>query len=803
MPPSFADASGSICYTLKVTVSYVEPGRLLRSNREVAAPVTVLMPRAEADRLTRSDKARPQLQRSEPTQTRCGYDVRLSTRVLRPGDALVVDVCVFGLPKNTNVRILSASLRAVRLFFGPDNKNHQVRLPRPMDESSELFSSASGAASSGSFFSTSGNAPGGGELTRRFTMVVDRAVAPPSMESPLISVRSFFRLEVVLDNTETPNVLADFPVIILPPEDDGDDDSDDESDASVSDEDDRDRRAVFGDEGGFGGVAYYGGEGADAYDGLPPSPMSAGLDTFVDYGSVAESIDSSDYYLYGTLPLATGSTSAVVRAPTTIGTGAAPRIAGTLRSPPLPQTRSGPQTAAAAAAGAASAGHPLTPTASYDSGLGRGGITGYYSPPVSAGTSSGAAYSPHPALQTPTTPPAYPPTPTGGPRSPGVIAQSYAPAARTPPAVASAPPPMPPLPTRTGSLMGATAAAAGTPTRSDDGAAAAVAAGLPSRPTVASTARSGVGGGDGGKYDSSAPLPATAVRNWLVQVGAPHLQPAASSPAAAATPTSYYAPYAAGTAAVTGSGGAGAGYDPPPRRSLDGMLPATSASGAFASRAPAHARSAVDLQEAYAPLAAALRAQQHHQQQQQQQQQQYYSPVSPVAATQHPVQAGAAAAEAAAAARARVASGAPSVASTALDKMDALLDEISATHQRLTPSIGSIAPRPAPAEFATYAVAAKPPHPNTSTTPATTTAATFTYTHSAAVSTPDAPAPAPAPPPRYRAIAAFAPRLADELALGVGDVVVVSRAFGDGWAAGENLHSAARGVFPLQNVELF
>ncbi|KAJ1565443.1 hypothetical protein HK405_012344, partial [Cladochytrium tenue] len=658
MPPTFADTSGSINYSLKVTVSYIEPGRLLRSYRETAASVTVLMPRAEADRLSRSDKASPQLHRSEPTQARCGFDVRLSTRVLRPGDSLVVDVCVFGLPKNTNVRILAASLRAVKLFFGPDNKNHQVRLPRPMDEASELFSSASGAASGGASFSTSGTTPDGGELARRFTMVVDRAVAVPSMESPLISVRSFFRLEVVLDNTETPNVLADFPVIILPPEDDGDNDSDDESDAGVNDEDDRGRRVLVGDDGGFGGVAYFSGEGPDPYDGLPPSPMSAGLDTFVDYGSVAESIDSSDYYLYGTLPLATGSTSAVARAPTTIGTGAAPRIAGILRSPPPPQTRPGPQTAA----GAASAGHALTPTASYDSGLGRGGIAGYYSPPVSAGASSGAAYSPHPALQPPTTPPAYPLTPTVGPRSPGVIAQPYA-ATR----------PMPPLPTRTGSLMGATAATAGKRSRSDDGAAVAVAAGLPSRPTVASTARSGVDGGDGGKYDLSTPLPATAVRDWLVQVGAPHLQPASpAAAAAAATPTSYYGPYAGAATAANGSG-SGAGYEPPPRRSLDGMLPAASASGAFASRAPAHARSAADLMEAYGPLAAALRAQQHHQkQQQQQQQQQYYSPVSPVAATQHPVQGGTAAAEASAAARARVASGAPSVASTALDRMDAL-----------------------------------------------------------------------------------------------------------------------------------
>ncbi|KAJ3140832.1 hypothetical protein HK101_003461 [Irineochytrium annulatum] len=56
-------------------------------------------------------------------------------------------------------------------------------------------------------------------------------------------------------------------------------------------------------------------------------------------------------------------------------------------------------------------------------------------------------------------------------------------------------------------------------------------------------------------------------------------------------------------------------------------------------------------------------------------------------------------------------------------------------------------------------------------------------------------------PRRYRVIGDYLPQMEDEIELRAGQVMVIKKVFGDGWANGLNLTTGKEGTFPLQNIE--
>ncbi|KAJ1545579.1 hypothetical protein HK405_007829, partial [Cladochytrium tenue] len=201
LPPSYSDKTSSITYHFKTTLSYQDGMRLLKTHREIETPVTVLMPEAARSRLLLSNQT-PLVHQADPTDAKCGYAIHLPIRVVRPGEVVTADVELHSTPAGSKIRLISASLRSTKEYLGAENRAALVKFPRPLSEASENIGAAVPSRSQA--------------LTRRFTLIVDKDIAQPSLESPLISIKTFFRLEVVLDTSETPNVAIEVPLVVIP-----------------------------------------------------------------------------------------------------------------------------------------------------------------------------------------------------------------------------------------------------------------------------------------------------------------------------------------------------------------------------------------------------------------------------------------------------------------------------------------------------------------------------------------------------------------------------------------------------------
>ncbi|KAI8617897.1 hypothetical protein BC830DRAFT_54541 [Chytriomyces sp. MP71] len=57
---------------------------------------------------------------------------------------------------------------------------------------------------------------GSSPIKRRLYLAVDPELAQASMESPFISIKSLFNLKLMLDDSETPNISYDVPIVVVP-----------------------------------------------------------------------------------------------------------------------------------------------------------------------------------------------------------------------------------------------------------------------------------------------------------------------------------------------------------------------------------------------------------------------------------------------------------------------------------------------------------------------------------------------------------------------------------------------------------
>ncbi|KAJ3106581.1 hypothetical protein HK100_003711, partial [Physocladia obscura] len=205
MPSSFESNSGSIQYYIKCTMLYQEGMKLLKSSIDFEVPVIILMPEAAKLKLLQAPSRMTYDSSSPPDGAAAAVDkvqfeVEIPKRILVVGDIVDVSFTLKSLPENTRLRMINASLRTVAQYLNSDGVGAIAKFPRPLSEASENFPLV--------YL----NEP----LVRKLQLTIDKEMAHASFESTLISIKTVFRLEIVLSDSETPNVSYEIPIVVIP-----------------------------------------------------------------------------------------------------------------------------------------------------------------------------------------------------------------------------------------------------------------------------------------------------------------------------------------------------------------------------------------------------------------------------------------------------------------------------------------------------------------------------------------------------------------------------------------------------------
>ncbi|KAJ3020356.1 UNVERIFIED_CONTAM: polar growth protein [Siphonaria sp. JEL0065] len=203
MPASFDSPQGSVQYYIKCSLTFQEGMKLLRSHLDFEAPVLVFMPNDVKAKLLRSPSH--MVHEVAGSSERVGYSVQIPRRILTVGEQLEVNLLIKSTPEGTRLRSLNASLRVSANYINSANVSFPAKFPRPLAETSELFP----------LVAVGGNA-GVSPISRKFLLEIDPELALASFEAPLISVKTLFSLDIIIDNSETPNISYELPVVLIP-----------------------------------------------------------------------------------------------------------------------------------------------------------------------------------------------------------------------------------------------------------------------------------------------------------------------------------------------------------------------------------------------------------------------------------------------------------------------------------------------------------------------------------------------------------------------------------------------------------
>ncbi|KAJ3113992.1 hypothetical protein HK100_001828 [Physocladia obscura] len=208
MPPTFETIQGSIMYYIKCSILFQEPLKLLKTNYDIEVPVIVGMPDSAKLILLRSPT---QMSHSfDGSSEQIGCTITLPRRVVTLGDAVEVNVVIHWTPPGTTLRSMMVSLRPVVSYLSNVQHLTQARgavapVPRPLSEVVETFP----------LLVVDGR-EGSETILRQLYLDVDPTLAMASFESSLISCRTVLRIQMILDNSETPNISYEVPIVVLP-----------------------------------------------------------------------------------------------------------------------------------------------------------------------------------------------------------------------------------------------------------------------------------------------------------------------------------------------------------------------------------------------------------------------------------------------------------------------------------------------------------------------------------------------------------------------------------------------------------
>ncbi|KAJ3065279.1 hypothetical protein HDU98_011342 [Podochytrium sp. JEL0797] len=138
------------------------------------------------------------------TPKKLGYSIQIPRRVLSMGETLDVDVTFLATPGDSRLRMMNASLRSLVQYVSSENVAARAKFPRPLAEIAQTFPLVKVGHGVSDPFS------------HRLHLRIDPGLALASFESPLISVRTIFHLQIYLDDdSEIPNVSFECPVVVV------------------------------------------------------------------------------------------------------------------------------------------------------------------------------------------------------------------------------------------------------------------------------------------------------------------------------------------------------------------------------------------------------------------------------------------------------------------------------------------------------------------------------------------------------------------------------------------------------------
>ncbi|KAJ3012902.1 UNVERIFIED_CONTAM: hypothetical protein HDU68_000974 [Siphonaria sp. JEL0065] len=209
LPPTYDAIEGAIQYYVKVSILFQEPMKLLKTSYEMEVPVIIGMPESAKVKLLTSPSQL--IHPIEGSDTKLGCTIHFPKRIVQLGETIDVNIAITSTPGDTRLRSMNVSMRPVFAYLSNQQHLTQARgahgpVTRPLCEITESFP----------LIKIGGD--GGMEpIMRNIPLFVDPEIAMPSFESPLISVKTIFRLQITLDDSETPNVAWEVPIVVLAP----------------------------------------------------------------------------------------------------------------------------------------------------------------------------------------------------------------------------------------------------------------------------------------------------------------------------------------------------------------------------------------------------------------------------------------------------------------------------------------------------------------------------------------------------------------------------------------------------------
>ncbi|KAI9352878.1 hypothetical protein BDR26DRAFT_914341 [Obelidium mucronatum] len=189
--------TGAIQYYIKCSIMFQEPFKLLSTTYGMDVPVIIGIPEAAKIKLLTSPSQL--IHPIEKSETKLGCTVHFPRRIVQLGDTVEVNLAITSTPGDARIRSMTVSLRPVLSYLN----NHKHLAVARVTESFPLLKI--------------GGDDGLEPIMRQIPLYVDPAVGQASFESPLISVKTMFRLQIILDDSETPNVAWEVPIVVLPP----------------------------------------------------------------------------------------------------------------------------------------------------------------------------------------------------------------------------------------------------------------------------------------------------------------------------------------------------------------------------------------------------------------------------------------------------------------------------------------------------------------------------------------------------------------------------------------------------------
>ncbi|KAJ3202090.1 hypothetical protein HK099_001996, partial [Clydaea vesicula] len=201
-PQSTKDSRASVLYNLKVVVNW-QNNAFKKNFLETSCEVIMLLPDWARKKLISQDL--PLSHHLPFTMGKCDVILDIPKRILSPKEYLSADVLIRSIPAGKSLRYVDVSLRSTLELKGPHGIGSIVNFTRPLSEERDIpYSQPDGKRLSIT-----------GEWKKNFKLMVDETLAKPTINSLLFSVKTVFRVEIVLDDNPIPNVVFEIPVTIL------------------------------------------------------------------------------------------------------------------------------------------------------------------------------------------------------------------------------------------------------------------------------------------------------------------------------------------------------------------------------------------------------------------------------------------------------------------------------------------------------------------------------------------------------------------------------------------------------------